>query len=273
VVRRRVIQAHWLSTIFVLLSILLISACGGSGESTPTSVPVDEGNSEAGSPSSSATKIPESTQTTPTNEPTRDGTPRSGSDSGTLSLNDALDGSIELYVRLLDVLAGVTDEATAQAAVRELSDILREFQALGSQLEDYSDAEIASAVLSSRFYDLGQQFSGEVTRIMLNPATARVLAAAFSELEGTGSSREDSGLTSTPPPSLIPGGDSIPIGEVESLNLALRLSFSSLPSFYQECFRDGFNSLGLDLEGWQRGEFDVTLEQYNESLLVCALAR
>ena len=107
---------------------------------------------------------------------------------------------------------------------------------------------------------------------MLNPATARILGEAFSELEETGSSGNDSGLSSTPPPSLITGGGTIPTGDVEALNLTLRLGFSSLPSSIQQCFIDGFNSLGLDIGSWQRAEYDVTLQQYNQMLLVCALA-
>ena len=273
---RRVIPKFWLFT-FVLIAVLMISACGGGDKSTPTPSAAGEGTSGLGGSATESTKPPESNQATATPtpqatatpEPSPDRTGSSSSDNSNLSLNDALDRSVDLYGRLLDILAGVTDEASAQTAVAELIDVMREFQVLGNQIDDYSDAEIASAALSSRFFDLGQRFSSEVTRIMLNPATARILGEAFSELEETGSSGDDSGLSSTPPPSLIP----LPTGEVEALNLSLRLSFSSLPSSIQQCFIDGFNSLGLDIGSWQRAEFDVTLQQYNQMLLVCALAQ
>jgi len=277
---RRVISGFWYFT-FVLIAVLMISACGGGDKSTSTPSAADEGTSGLGGSATESTKPPESNQATATPtpqatataEPPPDRTGSSSSDNSNLSLNDALDRSVDLYGRLLDILAGVTDEASAQAAVAELIDVMREFQVLGNQIDDYSDAEITSAALSSRFYDLGQRFSSEVTRIMLNPATARILGEAFSELEETGSSGDDSGLSSTPPPSLIPGGGTIPIGDVEALNFSLRLSFSSLPSSIQQCFIDGFNSLGLDIGSWQRAEFDVTLQQYNQLLLVCALAQ
>ena len=277
---RRVIPGFWLFT-FVLIAVLMISACGGGDKSTPTSSAADEGTSGSEGSTAESTKPPESNQATATPTPQATATPEpppdrtgsSGSDSSNLSLDDALDRSVDLYGRLLDILAGVTDEASAQAAVAELIDVMSEFQVLGNQIDDYSDAEIASAAISSRFYDLGQRFSSEVTRIMLNPATARILGEAFSELEGTGSSGDDSGLSSTPPPSLIPGGGILPTGDVEALNLSLRLSFSSLPSSIQQCFIDGFNSLGLDIGSWQRAEFDVTLLQYNQLLLACALAQ
>jgi len=281
VLRLRVIQTYWLA-VFVLIAVLMITACGGGDESTPTQNAGDEGTSGSGGSKTESTNTPESIQATatPTVQGTATRTKRtdrtggSGSGNGNLSLDDALDRSVELYGRLLDILAGVTDEASAQTAVAELTDVMREFEVLGNQLEDYSDLEIASAAFYSRFYDLGQRFSSEVTRVMLNPATARILGEAFSELEGTGTRRVESRSrsTSTPLPSQIPGAGTIPIREpVETLNLSLRLSFSGLPLSYQECFRDGFNSLGLDIDSWQRAEFDVTLEQYNELLLVCAL--
>ena len=171
----------------------MISACGGGDKSTPTPSAAGEGTSGLGGSATESTKPPESNQATATPtpqatatpEPSPDRTGSSSSDNSNLSLNDALDRSVDLYGRLLDILAGVTDEASAQAAVAELIDVMSEFQVLGNQIDDYSDAEIASAALSSRFYDFGQRFSSEVTRIMLNPATARILGEAFSELEET----------------------------------------------------------------------------------------
>ena len=68
-----------------------------------------------------------------------------------MGLDDALDEAIELYEEFLEVLAGVTDEASARAAVDDVTRIVGEFEELDKRMDDYTEAEIASAALSSRF--------------------------------------------------------------------------------------------------------------------------
>ena len=50
-------------------------------------------------------------------------------------------------------------------------------------MEDYSEAEIASAALSTRFRNFGQDLNNEMTRIAANPAVFVLLAEAFEGLE------------------------------------------------------------------------------------------
>ena len=51
---------------------------------------------------------------------------------------------------------------------------------------DYTDAEIANAALSSRFFGFGQELSNEMMRIAANPAVFVLLAEAFEDLENLG---------------------------------------------------------------------------------------
>ena len=69
-----------------------------------------------------------------------------------MGLEEALDQVIMLYEDLLSVLANVRDEASARAASAEVARITGEFEEIEKRMDDYSEQEIASAALSTRFF-------------------------------------------------------------------------------------------------------------------------
>ena len=80
-------------------------------------------------------------------------------------------------------MAGVTDEASARAAVDDVTRITEDLKALNDRIGDYSDAEIASAALSGRFRSFGQDFGAEIGRLVANPAAFALLAEALAGLD------------------------------------------------------------------------------------------
>ena len=166
---------NWRWGILLLCSDLFIGACGGSDslESGSTKVvPTATAASATGGSASTATSAPQPTATKAS----------SGGGGGNLGLDDALDEAIELYEEFLEVLAGVTDEASARAAVDDVTRIVGEFEELDKRMDDYTEAEIASAALSSRFLNFGQELNLEMSRIFSDPAIFLLLAEAFENL-------------------------------------------------------------------------------------------
>ena len=94
-----------------------------------------------------------------------------------------MDQAIDLWEELLDVMAGVTDEASARAAVDDVTRITEDLKALNDRIGDYSDAEIASAALSGRFRSFGQDFGAAIGRHVANPAAFALLAEALEGLD------------------------------------------------------------------------------------------
>ena len=187
---------NWRWGILLLCSVLFIGACGGSDslESGSTKVvPTATAASATGGSASTATSAPQPTATaasaiggsasTATSAPQPTATKASsGGGGGNLGLDDALDEAIELYEEFLEVLAGVTDEASARAAVDDVTRIVGEFEELDKRMDDYTEAEIASAALSSRFLNFGQELNLEMSRIFSDPAIFLLLAEAFENL-------------------------------------------------------------------------------------------
>ncbi len=169
------VRLNWRWGLLFLCSILVIGACGGSDslDSGSTKVaPTATATSAIGGASSTATLAP---------QPTAAQTSSNGG-GGDLGLDEALDQVIELYEELLEVLASVTDEASAKAAVDDVSRISSQFESLGERMEDFSQAEIASAFLSGRLTGFGEELNKEMIRIASDPAIFGLLAEAFGEL-------------------------------------------------------------------------------------------
>lgn len=186
-------RSHWRLGILLLFSMVLISACGGSDspgadttEGASSSTAVSAGSGSGSNP-------------TPVPEPTSSG------GGGSIGLNDALEEMIALYEEMLDVLVDVTDEASARDAVDDVARIAGQFEELERRMGNYSEAEIASAAISSRFRNFGQELGAEILRISANPEAIALLGPAFSEFEGndapspTPASRPSSGLETTAP--------------------------------------------------------------------------
>ena len=84
---------------------------------------------------------------------------------------------------MLDVLAGVTDEASAGAAVDDLTRIANQVEDLEKRMAEYSEAEFTGAALWGRFLDTRQEFGNEFNRILsANPAAFDLLNEAFENL-------------------------------------------------------------------------------------------
>ena len=144
--------------------------------------PTETTASSSSSSTSTATPVPQTSAPQPT------ATQTSSSVGGTVGLFDALDEAIRLYEELFDALASVTDEASARAAVDDVTRIINQFEELDKRKDDdYTDAEIASAALSSRFFDIGQDLNVEMMRLAANPAVFMLLAEAFEDLENLNS--------------------------------------------------------------------------------------
>ena len=168
--------------LLLLVLSLVMGACGGSDSPgvTATVTPTESTASSSVGATSTAGQVPR----TATPQPTATQTSSSGG-SGTVDLDDALDEAIRLYEELFDTLAIVTDETSARAAADDIARIINQFEELDKRF-DYSDAEIASATLSSRLFDISQEFSNEMVRLAANPAVFALLAEAFEDLENVG---------------------------------------------------------------------------------------
>ena len=157
-----------LTALIVLIAVAVLSACGQQPDETAEfERQIDSDN------------LP--TLPTTTLRPTA--TPAiSGSGGGKLALDAAIDEVVVLYENLLDVLASVTDEASARAAIEDVTRISSQFQALDDRMGEYSQAEIASAVLSGRLMGLGEELSREIIRISTDPTIFMLLSEAFENL-------------------------------------------------------------------------------------------
>ena len=189
--------------LLLLVLALAIGACGGSDspDATATVTPPETTAASSGGAPSTSTSVPQATAPQPTTQTgsgggaTSTSTPvpqpsstqtSSGGFGGTVGLDDALDEAIRLYEDLIDALATVTDEASARAAAPHVASIIDKFEGLDNLMGDYTDAEIANAALSSRFFGFGQELSNEMIRIAANPAVFVLLAEAFEDLENLG---------------------------------------------------------------------------------------
>ena len=158
-------RVNWLRGVFLLCSVLLIVACGGSDSTESTS-------SNAAQTATAATSAPQATAT------------QASSSSGgrTIAADEALDQLVELYKEMLTILAGVTDEASARAAADDISRISDKFSDLDATMEDLSQEEIMSAVLSGRLGNFGEELSKELMRLSSDPEIFRYLSEAFENL-------------------------------------------------------------------------------------------
>ena len=103
-------------------------------------------------------------------------------DVSTVGIDETLEPVIELYEELLDVLAGVTDEASAEAASGELSRIANRVEDLERRMGDFTQAEAIRAPLWGRFLNLRQEFGNEFNRISADPAAFEAVATEFENL-------------------------------------------------------------------------------------------
>ncbi len=158
-------RVNWLRGVFLLCSVLLIVACGGSDSTESTS-------SNAAPTATAATSASQSTAT------------QAGSSGGgrTIEADEALDQLVELYQEMLTILAGVTDEASARAAADDISRISDKFSDLDAIMEDLSQEEIMGAVLSGRLGNFGEELSKELMRLSSDPEIFRYLSEAFENL-------------------------------------------------------------------------------------------
>ena len=158
-------RVNWLRGVLLLCSVLLIVACGGSDSTESTS-------SNAAPTATAATSASQSTTT------------QAGSSGGgrTIEADEALDQLVELYQEMLTILAGVTDEASARAAADDISRISDKFSDLDAIMEDLSQEEIMSAVLSGRLGNFGEELSKELMRLSSDPEIFRYLSEAFENL-------------------------------------------------------------------------------------------
>lgn len=160
----------WRLGVLLLFSALLIGACGGSDAPDSASTeeaPIATSVSASGSAASTPTSVPEQT-----------------SGGGTIGLDDALIQGIGLYEELLDVLADITDVGSARAAADDVTRIVRQFEELDKRIEEYSEAEIASAAITNRFQNFGQELGREMFRISVIPGAGDLLGEAFENLGG-----------------------------------------------------------------------------------------
>ena len=140
---RNMFRVKWTCGLLVLISVLLIGACGGS-------------------------ESPDS---------------NSSSTDGAVSVDEGLDQVIELYDDMLELLAEVTDEASAAAAADELTRIAKQVEDLEIRMAEYSQEEFTSAAAWSRFLDTRQEFGSEFDRILTaNAAAFDLLSEAFENL-------------------------------------------------------------------------------------------
>lgn len=169
--------------LLLLVLALAFGACGGSDslDATATVTPPETTAASSGGATSTANPVPQATAPQPSATQTS-----SGGFGGTVGLDDALDEAIRLYEELIDALATVTDEASARAAAPHVASIIEKFEGLDKVMGDYTDAEIANAALSTRFFGFGQELGNEMMRIAANPAVFVLLAEAFEDLENLG---------------------------------------------------------------------------------------
>ena len=190
----KMVRVNWLTGVFLLCSVVLIGACGGSDSTDSTSTndaPSSATASASGGASSTATSVPQATQasssraasSTATSAPQLTPTQENSSGGGgSLGIDEALDQLEEFYVQLLDVLSGVTDEASARAAVRELESITSGFDKVNEQMGDFSEQEFANAILTGRLSVFTEEITKEMMRISSDPAIFVLLAEAFQDL-------------------------------------------------------------------------------------------
>ena len=157
------LRLDWRLVVLLLISGLFIAACG---ESDPTGPPATTAAPTA-TAFVTATEVSEATQTS------------SSGSSGSLSLDEALNQVFEVYDELLAVLAGVSDVASAEAAVDEVTRLTKRFQELELLMEDYSPADLSAAALSGRLSGFGQELNEEMIRISSDPAVFLALAEAL----------------------------------------------------------------------------------------------
>ena len=172
---------NWRWGLLLMVFVLFIGACGGSDSPESTATRVAPAPTTASSNGGAANNPTPARQATQTPQATATQTSSSGG-GGTLDLDEALDQVIIVYEELLDQLAGVTDEASARAAVDDVTRLLNQLEDINKRLGDYSDAEIANAALSGRIRSLGQQLGNELIRLSANPAAFALLAEAFENL-------------------------------------------------------------------------------------------
>ncbi len=190
-------RVNWLRGVFLLCSVLLIVACGGSDSTESTSsnnsptatiTSAEASTASTSSGSISTNVVPAATTdsggggaaspSTSTPQATATQTISSGG-GGTLSVDEALDQLVEVYEELLIVLASVTDEASARAAVDEMTIISSKFEYLDEQMKDFSEADITAAFLTGRVGEFSQELTAELIRISSDPEIFKFLAEAF----------------------------------------------------------------------------------------------
>ena len=172
--------------LLLLVLALAIAACGASDSPDATAIvtPPETTAASSGGATSTSTPIPQATAPQSSAAQTISG--GYGGYGGTVGLDDALDEAIRLYEELIDALATVTDEESARAVAPNVASIIDKLEGLDKLMGDYTDAEIANAALSSRFFGFGQELSNEMIRIAANPAAFVLLAEAFENLENRG---------------------------------------------------------------------------------------
>ncbi len=171
-----ILRVNWRWGILLLCSVLFIEACGGSDSPDSNSAevaPTATAASASGGPASPATSVLQPTATQPS----------SSGGGGNLGLNDALDELIELYEEMLDVLVDVTDEASAGAAMDDLSRIANEINHLENHMGDYTEAEFTNSALWGRFLGSRQDISNQFNRISVDAAVLELVTEALENPE------------------------------------------------------------------------------------------
>lgn len=215
-----VLRSNWRLGVLVLVLASLVGACRGSDSPGSTSNDV-------------ATSV--------TVAPTAQSQSSSSTGGGAVGLDEALDQVIMLYEELLAVLADVTDEASARAASAEVARITAEFEEIEKRMDEFSEQEITSAALATRFFGFGQELADEMMRIWANPEALALLEAAIGNLgDSETPSATPNTQSRTSPGTVAPvqgptGETTVPTSqptEVESAGAAACLLFGELFANY-----------------------------------------
>lgn len=244
--------------ILIILGLLVVmtslAACGGGG---------DEGDQPNGDSNGAAANAGVGDD---------EDMPSGDSNGARLSLDDAIKRSRELYDDFLGILKDINDPVSARAAAPKIRGIIEEFDRLALQVSYIPGEDLIKEAENAGFNKDLAELTREMQRIMLNPELATVLGEVFAGFEGSGPFGGETGQTSEPVPTLIPGAESTPGGApIEGLNALMRIGLPGFPSSVQQCFKDKLNSLGLGFDSWQRAEFDFTVEQYTEIAKACGV--
>ena len=84
---------------------------------------------------------------------------------------------------MLVVLASVTDEASARAAVDEMTRISSKFEDLDEQMKDFTEIDITAAFLTGRVSEFSQELTAELIRISSDPEIFKFLSEAFENFD------------------------------------------------------------------------------------------